>query len=205
MKTLVRIGALSCFIFTCVLLIGCGSGGSGSTMPSSPIPVGQGGDYINDVIRMGDKITIQLSGVPDTGYYMEKQIPPSGDITVPLLSQSFHAAGKTTAQLAQDVTDAYKAQKIYTNPVVTVLPEERYVTMGGDVRTPSNVIYRPDLTVIGAINSCGGFTEYANRRSVRVIRGKDVFYVDCVKAAATPGADPAVYPGDQIYVPRTAF
>jgi polysaccharide export outer membrane protein len=202
MKTLVRIGALSCFIFTCVLLIGCGGGGG--AMPTSG-PAGLPPGYANDIIRVGDKITIQLSGVPDPGYYMEKQIPPSGDITLPLLTQAFIASGKTTSQLAQEVTDAYKSQKIYTNPVVTILAEERYITVGGDVRSPANVAYRPDLTLIGAINSCGGFTEFANRRSVRVIRGKDVFYIDCIKAAATPGADPALYPGDSIYVPRTAF
>jgi protein involved in polysaccharide export with SLBB domain len=161
--------------------------------------------FVNDVIRVGDKITIQLSGVPDGGFYVEKQVPPSGDISLPLLTQSFHAAGTTTSALGQEVTDAYKAQKIYTNPVVSVLAEERYITIGGDVRSPSNVAYRPDLTLIGALNSCGGFTEFADRRHVRVIRGKDVFYVDCIKAAATPGADPAVYAGDQVYVPRTPF
>jgi protein involved in polysaccharide export with SLBB domain len=202
--TLVRIGAFCCFVFICVLLIGCGGGGA-SPVPSTPGPVSEGNGFSNDVIRIGDKITIQLSGVPDGGFYVEKQIPPSGDINLPLLTQTFHAAGATTSQLAQEITDAYKAQKIYTNPVVSVLAEERYITIGGDVRSPSNVPYRSDLTLIGAINTCGGFTEFANRRSVRVIRGKDVFYVDCIKAATIPGADPAVYAGDQIYVPRTPF
>jgi len=55
------------------------------------------------------------------------------------------------------------------------------------------------------LNSCGGFTEYANRRAVRIIRGQQVIVVDCVKAVGTIGADPPVYPGDQIYVPRTMF
>jgi protein involved in polysaccharide export with SLBB domain len=58
---------------------------------------------------------------------------------------------------------------------------------------------------MSTINACGGFTEYANRRAVRIIRGKQVMEVDCVKAAGTPGADPAVYPSDQIWVPRTMF
>jgi protein involved in polysaccharide export with SLBB domain len=201
MKTLVRLGAsLFCVLVACSALTGCGGGG-----PSTPVPGPGGTDFTKDIIRVGDKITIQLSGVPDGGFYVEKQIPPSGDINLPLLTQTFHAAGKTTSALSLEITDAYKSQKIYTNPVVTVLAEERYVTVGGDVRSPSNVPYRPDLTLIGTLNSCGGFTEFADRRHVRVIRGKDVFYVDCIKAAATPGADPAVYPGDQIYVPRTPF
>ena len=35
--------------------------------------------------------------------------------------------------------------------------------------------------------------------------GSQTIVVDCVKATVTPGADPAVYPGDSIYVPRTMF
>jgi len=56
---------------------------------------------------------------------------------------------------------------------------------------------------MSTINACGGFTDYADRHAVRIIRGKERFQVDCVRAASDPGADPAVYPGDQIYVPRS--
>jgi protein involved in polysaccharide export with SLBB domain len=202
MMTLVRIGAFSFFVLTCAVLIGCGGGGGAPGIVTPPQP---GGSFSNDYIRVGDKITIQLSGVPDGGYFVEKQIPPTGDISLPYLTQTFQCVGKTTPQLAQEITEAYKSQKIYTNPVVSALEEERFITIGGEVRSPSNVQYRPDLTVIGAINTCGGFTEFANRKSVRVIRGKQVFYVDCLKAVNTPGDDPAVYPGDQIYVSRTVF
>ena len=156
-------------------------------------------------MRVGDKITVRLSGVPDEGFFNEIQIPASGSITVPLLTQSFQAAGRNASELAAEIANAYKSQKIYTNPVVTVLPEEQFVNVGGDVRGPTNVVWRPDSTLMSAINACGGFTEFANRRSVRILRGQQVMYVDCVKAAQTPGADPAVYPGDQIYVPRTPF
>ena len=156
-------------------------------------------------IRVGDKITIKLAGVPDDGYFNEYQIPPSGDINVPLLTQGFHAAGRNPSDLAVEIENAYKAQKIYTNPQITVLPEERYINVGGDVRSPSRVVYSPDSTVMSTINACGGFDEYANKHAVRVIRGSQVMTVDCVTAISAPGADPAVYPGDQIYVPRSAF
>ena len=194
---------LACFsaFWACALLTGCGAFGSHS--PSTAAVAD--GSPTSAVMRVGDKITIQLTGVPDGGFFNEKQIPASGDITLPLLTQSFHAAGRNPADLASEITDAYKSQKIYTNPVVTVLPEEQFINVGGDVRGPTNVVWRPDSTVMSTINICGGFTEYANRRAVRIIRGKQVIYVDCVKAIQVPGADPPVYPGDQIYVPRTVF
>ena len=175
----------------------------GSHSPSTPAVAGE--PPANAVIRVGDKITVRLTGVPDSGFFNEIQVPASGDITVDLLTQSFHAAGRNPAEVAAEIAEAYKSQKIYTNPVVTVLLEERYINVGGDVRGPTNVVWRPDSTLMSTINSCGGFTEFANRRAVRILRGKQVIEVDCVKAVNTTGADPPVYPGDQIYVPRTMF
>jgi protein involved in polysaccharide export with SLBB domain len=200
MKTLVRLGAFSSFLLACAILIGC-TGGSSAPMPSA----GQAA-FASDTIRPGDKITIQLSGVPDNGFFVEKQIPPGGDFVLPYLTQSFQAENKNTDQLAREIAEAYKAQKIYTNPIVSVLEEqEPYIVVGGEVRSPTNVPYRTDLTMVSLINACGGFTEFANRKAVRVIRGKQEFYVDCIKAVAVPGNDPPVYPGDQVYVSRTVF
>jgi protein involved in polysaccharide export with SLBB domain len=200
MKILTSFGGL----LACALLIGCGGDGA-SSHPSAPAPAGMSSAANNVPMRAGDKITVRLSGVPDDGYFNELLIPASGDITLPLLNQSFHAAGRNTADLANDIANAYKSQKIYTNPVVTVLPEERYVNVGGDVRSASNIVWRPDSTLMSTINACGGFTDYADRRHVRILRGQQVIQVDCVQAIQTPGSDPEVLPGDQIYVPRTMF
>jgi protein involved in polysaccharide export with SLBB domain len=186
-----------------IFLSGCaGSGSTSSSQSVSPAAMPREAD----TIRVGDKITVRLTGVPEgSEYFNEIQIPASGDVTVPLLAQPFHAAGKTPAQVAGEIGDAYKSQRIYTTPNVIVLPEERFVSVGGDLRSPTRVLFTADMTVMSAINSCGGFDEYANKRSVRLIRGSQIIYVDCVKAASAPGADPAVYPGDQIWVPRTVF
>ena len=205
MKTFCRISLL---VFT-VLLTGClGGGGGGSTSPAAnPAAVGAPLSEVvaKDVMRVGDKITIRLTGVPDEGFINEVQFPVSGDITVNLLSQSFHAAGVTPADLAAQITNAYKTQKIYTSPVVEIIPEERYVNVYGDVRSPQRVVYTPDMPLLTAIISCGGFDEYANRRAVRITRGQQIIRIDAITVARTPGADPPLYPGDQIFVPRTPF
>jgi len=154
-------------------------------------------------MRAGDHVVIRLAGVPDDGYILEKEIPDTGDIVVPYLTQPFHFTGQTCPEMAAEIAAAYRDQKIYTNPNVTILPGDRYVSVGGEVRTPNRVLYAADLTLLSAINSCGGFTEYANRKAVRITRGKDTFQVDCVQAQRGTGTDPAIYPGDQIYVPRT--
>ena len=198
MKTFSRLSA----VLACILLTACATTGS-STSSNTSAPTGQR-PASGDLMRPGDKITIQLSGVPEQqGYIKELQIPSSGEVNVDLLSGSFPAAGRTPSELSSDISSAYKNQKIYTNPIVTVIPGDRYINVGGDVRAPSRVVYSADMTVMTAINSCGGFTEYARKNAVRILRGQQMIQVDCVRAALDPGADPPVYPGDQIYVPRT--
>jgi len=195
--------SLIAFVVACIALNGC-MGGNNGTVSNTPPPAA-GPTAPVDVMRPGDKITVRLTGVPSDEYVIEVQIPASGDITVPLLTRSFHATGRNAADLAAEISSAYKTDKIFTNPHVTVISEERFVNVGGDVRGPSRVLYTPDMTLLTAINSCGGFTEYANRKAVRITRGQQVMTVNCVQATAVPGTDPALYPGDSIYVPRTPF
>jgi len=186
-------------VLGCLLLSGCAGGGASTmaaTAPSGGVP--------SHAIRVGDKITVRLIGVPsDSQYVNEIEVPQSGDINVPDLTQTFHAAGQRPGDLANEIAAAYRNQKIYTNPNVTVNPEERYVNITGDVRSPLRVVYTPDLTVLGAISAAGGFDEYADKHHVRIIRGARVMIMDAQKATLTPGADMVVYPGDQITVPRT--
>ncbi len=195
MKALPLLGIL----LGCLLLSGCAGQGGAS------IPPAQGG-VASDAIRVGDKITVRLTGVPQgEDYINEIQVPESGDIMVPNLTQSFHAAGSRPGELSARISQAYRDSKIFTNPNITIIPEERFVSVGGDVRGPTSVLYRPDLTLLGAINSSGGFDEYADKHHVRIIRGTQKYTVDANIALSQPGQDPPVYPGDQIFVPRTPF
>jgi len=206
-------------IIGCALLTGCGGGGGTTSVQNSNEPPAALPDTATasaptpetsgDLIRVGDKITVRLTGVPDAnneGYIIEMQVPASGDISVPLIKdRSFHVVGRTPSDVATEIMETYKAEKIYTSPVVTIVQEERFVSVGGDVRNPMRVLYTPDLTLTGAINAAGGFTEYAKRGAVRVLRGQQVMQIDANAAAKSPGSDPLLRPGDQVYVPRTMF
>jgi protein involved in polysaccharide export with SLBB domain len=195
----VKASLLAGLFLGCLLLAGCGGSNS------APAP-NAGANIPSDAMRVGDKITVRLTGVPtDESYINEIQIPESGDITVPDLTTSFHASGIRPGELAGEITAAYKRSQIYTNPNVTVIPEDRFVNVGGDVRSPARVLYTPDLTLLGAINSCGGFDEYADKHHVRILRGTQIITTDAALATHTAGLDPQVYPGDQITVPRTIF
>lgn len=186
-------------------LSGCGGGASMATTSSDGGSFASSPHVANDLIRVGDKITVRLSGVPDGGYAVEVQVPEAGNITLPLLTNSFNAAGKTTGSLSEEIVESYKSNKIYTNPHIAVELGERYINVSGDVRSPQRVLYTADSTLLSTIISCGGFDEYAKRNAVQITRGKQIIIVDCAAAARTPGGDPPVYPGDLIFVPRTMF
>ena len=89
---------------------------------------------------------------------------------------------------------------------VTVSSPQRVFYVGGEVKQPGRQLYVGETTVTKAIQAAGDFTDFANHKKVKLIRQNgEVVTVNCVKALQDPTSDPAVYPGDQIQVPRRIF
>jgi polysaccharide export outer membrane protein len=88
---------------------------------------------------------------------------------------------------------------------VTVKHQEstRWYYVDGEVKSPARQIYNSRITVLKAIASAGGFTDFANKKKVKLTRvdGRTQI-VNCPKALDNPRLDPEVYPGDKIQVPR---
>ena len=61
------------------------------------------------------------------------------------------------------------------------------------------------MTLLKAINTAGGFTEYANRNKVDLLRGDKKKTFDCEELRQHPVKDIPVQPGDSVYVPRSIF
>lgn len=160
-------------------------------------------------IRSGDTIEIRLGGVPFeeinqvTGVYT---VDTQGAVNMPHIGR-IRATGLTQDQLQLAIEKAYKDAEIYTGPTITVsVPmQTRFVNVGGEVRQPQRVQYTSDLTVLSAISAAGGFTEFANQRSVRVLRGDQVVTVDIRRVRRNPGLDIQLQPGDSIEVSRSIF
>lgn len=157
--------------------------------------------------RSGDTLELRIGGVPAeetqliTGAYT---IDGEGFINLPHIGK-VRAAGLGQAQLQRAVEAAYRGGEIYTNPTITVtVPTTlRFVNVSGDVRQPRRVEYTSDLTVFGAISAAGGFTEYADQRKVRLMRGGRVQIVDIKAVNSNPALDIILLPGDQIVVPQS--
>jgi protein involved in polysaccharide export with SLBB domain len=157
--------------------------------------------------RTGDTIELRIGGVPGeeiavvAGAYT---IDGEGFINLPHIGK-VRAAGLDQASLQRAVESAYRSQEIYTNPTITVtVPTTlRFVNVSGDVRQPRRVEYTSDLTVMSAISAAGGFTDYADQRKVRVMRGGQVQIIDIRAVRNNPSLDIRLLPGDQIEVPQS--
>ena len=125
-------------------------------------------------LRPGDPIRLRLGGVPLEEIEQvsgEYQVDGQGFLNLPQLER-IRAASLAQAELQSAIETAYRSQQIYTNPTITInVPiEARFVNVGGNVKTPRRVEFTADLTVLGAINAAGGFTEFTDRAKVRLLR-----------------------------------
>lgn len=161
---------------------------------------------ISDLLRGGDTLIIRLTGVPtaDQGIF-EVKIDESGKVSMPYIG-SVPAANFTTVQLKKAIEDAYIQQEIFTNPNVTVdLKEQRFVDVTGEVRMPQRVPYTKDLTALGAVAACGGFTDFANRRKVKLTQSGVTREFNAKEIQVDPSRDIRLLPNDKIHVDRSIF
>ena len=78
--------------------------------------------------------------------------------------------------------------------------------VGGEVKNQGRISYIGPITVLKAIQSAGDFTDFAQRKRVKLTRlnGKTET-INCIKAREDPRLDLPVFPGDTIHVPRRIF
>ncbi|MCS7063803.1 MAG: polysaccharide export protein [Methylacidiphilales bacterium] len=198
-------------IIAASLFHGCASNRSTPytyTSPNPPpnTPLSSNITATEDIMRVGDILNIRLTGVPQEDVAMfEDRVDEEGYISMPLIGR-IKAAGKTTAQLKQEIENNYRSRRIYATPNVTItFAQLRFINVIGEVRTPQRVPFTNDLTVLKALAACNGFTDFANRRAIRILRGNQVIPFDAVEAIRNPALDLPLQVGDQIQVPRTIW
>ncbi|HPA16849.1 MAG TPA: polysaccharide biosynthesis/export family protein [Verrucomicrobiae bacterium] len=180
-----------------------GRGGRPQQAFSASAGAGDGGSA--SVLRVGDYVQVQLKGVPaPEEASLDFSLNEQGTIAMPHLPP-IRALGKSTGALEREIEEMYKAQRIFTDPKVSVLVGGRYINVMGEVRMPQRVLYTSDLTMLKAIAAAGGFTDYANKRAVRVHRGNEVVEVHAGRALKEPSQDLPLKPGDTVEVKRSIF
>jgi polysaccharide biosynthesis/export protein len=134
-------------------------------------------------------------------------VRPDGKISLPLLND-VQAAGLTAGQLSAFITEGLK--KFINSPQVTVSVSEinsRRVYVTGEVAHAGAFPLLPNMTVLQALSSSGGFTQFAKVKGIYVLRtedGKQVkhpFNYKEVLAGRSQEQNITLQPGDVIVVP----
>lgn len=139
-------------------------------------------------------------------------VRPDGGITMPLIGD-IRAAGMTAEGLAKRISE--RLTEFMSNPIVSVQVKEinsYNVFVLGEVTKPGKYPLKSFATVLQGVSLAGGFTSYASRNGMKVIRkvaGPDgktqqveipVRYNDVIAGKGDPG-NFYLNSGDVIVVP----
>ena len=160
------------------------------------------GDYR---IGVGDLLNIQIWKEVD----LTRSVPvrPDGKISFPLLDD-IQAAGLTPLELKTVLTE--KLKQYLSDPRVTVLVEEvnsYKVYIMGEVVTPGALVLKTRTTLLQAISMVGGFTQYAKRNEITVLRKgsrqeeRIVVRYDRILSGKNPEQNLVLETGDTVVVP----
>lgn len=160
-------------------------------------------------LRLGDPVELKIGGVPAEEQQQINNtytVDASGSISLPYINK-VKAEGRPPADVARAIEQTYRAEKIFTNPTVTIVmqPSARFVNIGGAVRTPTRVPFTEDMTLLTAVNAAGGFNDFADQKRVRLLRGSSVKVYDVRQFRRDPSLDVRLQPGDRVEVPQTFF
>ena len=155
----------------------------GSNLP--PLPTPSAGPYR---LGSGDQINLRIYDQSQlSGMY---SVDDSGFIDLPLLGL-IQAGGISPDQLATRVSIALQSQQLILHPSVAVeVSRYRPFYILGEVNTPGQYPFRPDMTVLTAISIAGGFTYRAEEDYAGITRehgGQAVQYRAPTNALAEPG------------------
>ncbi len=148
-------------------------------------------------LGIGDEINVTVYGHDDlSGKY---KIEPDGVISLPLV-RDIPASGHTSNQLEHFIAEQLSPDYIVDARVSVEVATFRNIYVLGEVRTPGKYEYAPNMTLLQAIATAGGYTYRANEGEAEITRHiKDsvtTFNVD---------DKTIIKPGDTVVVGRRWF
>jgi polysaccharide biosynthesis/export protein len=215
---IMRFGRPSGFFLTLTLgavaLAGCSSTGGGQQLPPASFVSTEEGPGEEYIIGPLDELTIFVWRNPELG--AKVQVRPDGRITTPLITD-MPAVGKTPSMLAEDLK--LQLSQYIQQPIVSVIVNNfagtfsQQVRIVGATEKPASIPYRANMTLLDAMISVGGLSEFAAGNRARLVRfdkgsGKQAEYAlrigDLLKKGETK-ANVRLEPGDVIIIPESMF
>jgi polysaccharide biosynthesis/export protein len=161
-------------------------------------------------LRPGDAFDISFELSPEFNQIVTVQ--PDGYITLRGIGD-VHVAEQTVPQLTATLRSAYS--KILNDPLISIVLkdfEKPYYIADGQVGRPGKYELRGATTLTEAIAVAGGFLESAKHSQVLLFRrvnddwvSAKIIDVKKMEKAGDLHEDPALHPGDMLFVPKNRF
>lgn len=165
---------------------------------------GEAPSYAAAVIHAGEAIEVSFTDITPPVAPVDMRVKDDGTITL-AFNEAFSAVGKTTGELEKEIRARY-VPKYYVNLTVNVRQLEQFYYVGGQVKAPNRYPYAGPTTVTKAIQSAGDFTEFAQKKKIKLSRPDGTSStINWFKAQDDPRLDLPVLPGDKIHVPQRIF
>ncbi len=158
---------------------------------------------VQRVLSRGDRIMISLRGIPRPEE-IQNIIDGLGEVTLPLIGQVL-VAGLTTSDAERLIETTYRDRDIYRAINVIVVAEDKVYFVQGEVSRQGKFPMSGDVTLLQAITEAGGYTPFANRKKVKVIRGEKVIFYNARDIENGEENDPPVLADDIIVVQRSWY
>ena len=131
-------------------------------------PIGRA--YGESDFKLGPDDVIEVFVYKETELSPTVVVRPDGKISLPLIGE-LTVSGKTAVELQREISQ--RLAQYIASPTVNVIVKEvnsAKVSVLGEVKTPGMYKIKDRATVLDAIALAGGFTEYAKRDKVTLIR-----------------------------------
>lgn len=152
------------------------------------------------ILRRGDKINVSLRDIPRSEDLREV-VDERGTVSLPLISQ-VKVEGLSTPEAEELIEKKYIEGEFYKKITVILVAEEDEYFIRDEVKKEGKYPLSRDLTLMQAITSAGGYTDFADPTGVKIVRGRDVLKFNLKKIEKRETEDPLIKPGDTIIVPR---
>lgn len=169
--------------------------------PDAPVASPQG------QLSEGDLIKVTFPGASDLN--LSQKILANGTANLPIIGD-VSAAGKRLGTFQKELEVKYRDHLTDPRVLVSLETPSAAIYVSGEVVQPGKVSLERPLTVLEAVMEAGGFTKFANRKRVVVVRnvdGKQKRYVRNLGQTLKFGESTAFYlqPYDSVIVQQSLW
>ncbi len=151
-------------------------------------------------LRRGDKVAVNIL---TTGEPMEikNEINDFGALNLPLIG-TIKLEGLTTSEAEKNIQKAYKDGGFYNKLEVIVMAQEGEYYIQGEINKAGVFPLSGDVTLLMAIATAGGPTDWAKESKVQIRRDSKIMEFDVDQIRKGKDKDPYIESGDIIIIPR---